>query len=315
MPLQSSLVHLGLAKETVQGTPVSPTVWVPVENNIKNEDVIHFIDDKSLMGAPVATIGQYAGPASSTVDWDANFYPEALGHAIMGLLGADAVSGTATPYTHVLTLSEAQPPSYTLSVYNGYNERQYPGSMIDELALKYATDGALVATTKWVGFPSVSGTTSTPVLPTDNPLLGWQASLQIATVANTRLIGFDWTGKRATKPVNTSGGTQAPTFVYAGPLDVTGKLTFAIDNETELDYLLNNTQPAVVLTLQAPNSGPSLAIQMSKCAFTKQATSYSKEWVEVDYDIVSVANSSDAGTGGPISPVKFTLINSQSTAY
>lgn len=315
MPLQSSLLHLGLAKETKQGTAVAPTTWFPVENNIKNEDINHWIEDKGLMGAPVDPIAQYSGPQYSEVDFDAMFYPIGLGNVLMALLGTDTMTGSATPYSHVFSLAQAQPPSYTLSVYNGFNERQYPGSMIDELQLKYATDGALTATTKWVGFPSsVLSTPSTPSLNNVDPFLGWQSSLQIAGAANTQLIGFDLTAKRGAKAQNTSDGKQQPNFVYAGPLSVDGKLTFAIKDDTELQYLLSNTQPTVTLTLTA-SSGDSLAIQMSKCAFSKTTPSYSKEWVEVDYDIKAMPNSTDAGTSGPISPIQFTLQNSQSTAY
>ncbi|QQE80932.1 phage tail tube protein [Alicyclobacillus sp. SO9] len=314
MPLQSSLLHVGMAKETTQGTAVVPSIWFPVQNNVKNEDINHWIEDKGLMGAPVDPIAQYPGPTYSEVDFDANFYPDALGAVLMGMMGVDTVTGSAAPYAHALSLASGQPPSYTLSVYNGFNERQYPGCLPSEVQLKYATDGPLIASTKWTGFPSAVGTTSTPTLPTLDPFLGWEATLQIAAAANTRLIGFELTAKRSTKAQNTASGSQAPTFVYAGPLAVEGKLTFAVDDDTELTYLLSNTQPATTLTLTAA-SGDSLAIQMSKCAFSKTTPSYTKEWVEVDYDIKAMPNSTDAGASGPISPVLFTLSNGQQTSY
>lgn len=315
MPLNSNLIHVGLAKEQTQGTPVDPTAWFPVENNIKDEDVIKWIEDKGLRGAPVDPIAQYQGPMSSSVDFDAMFYPESLGNALMALMGTDTVTGAAVPYSHAITLAQDQPPSYTLSVYNGFNERQYPGSMIDELQLKYAIDGALTASTKWIGFPSVVGVTSVPSFGMNDPFLGWESALTIAGAADTKLIGFDWTGKRKVIAQWAANNSQKPSFVYSSALGVTGKLTFAVEDDTELTYMLNNTQPAVSIVLTAPNNGPSLTIQMSKCAFTKKAPSYSKEFVEVDYDVTALPNVTDAGTGSPISPVKFILSNSQSTAY
>jgi len=315
MPLNSSLLHVGLAKETIQGTAVVPTVWFPVENNIKDEDVIKWIEDKGLRGAPVDPIAQYQGPISSTVDFDSMFYPESLGHVLMALMGVDTILGAANPYTHTLTLAQDQPPSYTLSVFNGYNERQYPGSMIDELQLKYAIDGALTASTKWMGFPSAVATTSTPAFGGNDPFLGWESTLTIAGAGNTKLIGFDWTGKRKVITQWAANNSQKPSFVYSSALGVTGKLTFAVEDDTELTYMLSNTQPAVTIELQAPNAGPSLTIQMSKCAFAKKTPSYSKEFVEVDYDITALPSSTDAGTGSPISPVKFVLTNAQSTTY
>jgi hypothetical protein len=36
--------------------------------------------------------------------------------------------------------------------------------------------------------------------------------------------------------------------VFLGPLEVTGKITFIMEDDTELTRFLNNTQPAIVLT-------------------------------------------------------------------
>lgn len=316
MPLSSSLIQVGLAKEATQGVPVAASIWIPVESNIKDEDVIKWIEDKGLRGAPVEPIAQYQGPISSTVDFTAMFYPDTVPNLLMALMGSDAVTGTAAPYTHTITLSAIQPPSYTLTVYNGFNQRQYPGCMIDDLQLKWAMEGAMTAAAKWVGWPSdaVSGAPSSAFSST-NPLLGWQASLTIGGAVNGRLLGFDWTGKRKGDIQWAANNTQKPSFTYAGPLGVSGKLTFAIADDTELNYMLANTQPSVVLTLTAPNGGPTLKIQMSKCGFNKKAPSYTKDYIEVDYDIMAMPNTTDAGVGSPISPVQFVVTNSQSAAY
>jgi hypothetical protein len=315
MPLQSSLIHLGLAKEVTQGTAVVPTVWIPVENNIKDEDVIKWIQDKSLRGAPVANFGEYQGPMSSAVDWDANFYPDTLGHVLMALMGTDTLTGAAAPYSHAFTLAQGQPPSYTQSVYNAFNERQYPGTMLDELQLKWAMGSALVASTKWVGWPSAVGTTSAPTIGTNAPFLPWQTAVTIGGAVNPRVIGFDFTAKRKGDVQFALNNSQKPAFTYVGPIDVSCKATFAIEDDTELTYMLSATQPSLVLALTEPSTNFTLTIQMSKANFQKKTPSYSKDYVEVDYDITAVANATDAGAGSPISPVKFTLVNAQSTAY
>lgn len=315
MPLTSSLIYLGVAKEVTQGTALAPTAFTPVDANLKDEDVTKWIEDKGLRGVPVDPIAQYAGPKSSTISADGMFYPDVPPNFLVALLGADTVTGTAAPYTHTITLKQAQPPSYTLSRYNGYNQRQYPGCMLDELALKWASDGAVTYTTKWLGYPSATATITAPAMGTSAPFLGWQAALTIGGSVNARLIGFDWTGKRKAEAQWPASNSQTPGFVYVGPLAVTGKLTFAIADDTELTYMLNDTQPAVVLTLTAPNAGPTLKIQMSQCAFSKYQPNYSKDYIEVDVDINAMPSAADAGAGAPISPVQFVLTNTQSTAY
>lgn len=315
MPIYSSLLHLGLAKEVTQGTPVAAASWLPVDANAKPEDVVKWIEDKGLRGAPVEPMAVYQGPMSSTFAADCMFYPDVPPNFLMALLGTDTLVGTVAPYTHTFTLAKVQPPSYTLSFFNGNDERQYPGSMLDELSLKWAIDGALMASTKWVGWPSVTTAATTPTIGTSAPFLGWEASCKIGGAVNANLIGFDWTGKRKGDVQWAAATTQTPKFTYAGPLGVTGKLTFVPEDETEFNYMVNNTQPAVLITLTAPNSGPTLVIQMSKVNFAKTTPSFSKDYVEYDSDIAAYPNATDAGTGAPISPVQFVLTNSQAAAY
>lgn len=315
MPLYSSKLHLGLAKETTQGTAVAAATWMPVKNNVKAEDVIKWIDDKGLRGAPAMTFGTYQGPMSSEAAVDGDlFWPIACGNLLMAILGQDTVAG-AGPYSHAFTLAAGQPPSYTLALFNGYEERAYPGSMLEELGLKFAVDGGLEWTTKWIGWQSQAATTTTPTIESDAPFLGWEAAITLGGTADVHLTGFDLTLKRKGDLIWAANDSQKPHATFLGPLDVTGKLTFAIDDDTELNEMLNNTQPAAVITLTQPSSGPVLAIQMSKCAFQKLTPSFSKDYVESDYDVTAIANATDAGSGAPASPCKITLTNTQATSY
>jgi hypothetical protein len=53
--------------------------------------------------------------------------------------------------------------------------------------------------------------------------------------------------KRSVTPVYGIASTQNPYQVFLDPLEVTGKITFMMENDTELTRFLNNTQPAIVL--------------------------------------------------------------------
>jgi len=315
-PLYSSRLHLGLAKEATQGTPVAAAQWVPVHNNAKIEDETKWIDDKSLRGSPAMTFSTWAGPKSSAGQFDSEAYPIFLGELLMALLGVDTVTGSANPYSHAFTLNAGQPPSYTLSFYNGFNERAYPGSMLEELQLKYAMDGALEFSTKWLGWPSSVVTTTTPAVEGTAPFLAWQAALTLGGTANGHLIGMDLTGKRKAEVLTPANDSQVPGATFVGPLDITGKLTFAIADDTEITEMLNDTQPSVsILFSQGVSPAPTLTLQMSKCAFQKVAESFSKDYVAYDFDVLAVANSTDAGAGAPVSPLKATLVNSQTAGY
>ncbi len=235
----------------------------------------------------------YEGLNSATYGWDGDFYPDLCPFLFLMLFGQDTVTGT-TNYTHKFQLAAAQPPGYTLSDFNVINERQFAGAMLEQLDLKFAVDGGLEYSAKTSSKSSVVATTTTPTFGTVLPLLGWQAALTIAGVANTDLIGFDMSIKRKSNIITTAQNTQAPKSIVLGPMSVTGKMTFAVEDDTEIGYYLNNTQPAVVITL-TQSANVVLTLQMSKCVMKKAAYSRSKDYVELDVNYEAVYNATDGG--------------------
>lgn len=304
MPKLTALTHLGIGKEATWGTAVAPTVWLPVKNP-KPEDVTKFIDDKGFRGTMAELYAKYPGLQNATYGWDGDFYPDVCPHLFMMIFGQDTVTGTTT-YTHKFQLSNVQPAGHTLSDFNGINERQFAGAMLEQLDLKFSVDGGLEYTTKANSKTSAIGTTTTPTYGTVNPLLGWQAALTIDGVSNADLIGFDLSIKRKADIVTTAQDTQAPKTIILGPMGVSGKMTFAVEDDTELNYFLQNTQPATVITL-TQSANVSLTLQMSKCAMSKAAYSRSKDYVELDVNYEGIYNATDAG------PMLIQVVNAVAT--
>jgi hypothetical protein len=93
-----------------------------------------------------------------------------------------------------------------------------------------------------------------------------------------------------------------------GPVEMTGKLAFAVNDSTELNYYLNNTQP--ILSTVFTSGSNSLTIVMSKCAFIKASVIDSgSPYIKVTSPIRAIRNSTDSGCG------KITLLNPKNTAY
>ncbi|WP_407310516.1 phage tail tube protein [Desulfosporosinus sp. SB140] len=303
MPIISYNSRAGLAKETTWGTAITaPTTWIPFKT-LKSEDDIKRVIDDGIRGNLSKDFASYAGVASAKYDLDGMVYPDVFGNLLLAILGQDSVSGTS-PYTHAFTLAATQPPSYTLTDYDGVNERQFAGSILQQLDLKFTTEGELSKSTKWVSkLSTLAGSIHTPTYGTVQPIVGYQAALTIAGAGNTRLIGGDLSLKRDVKFTFGANNSQSPTKVNVGKLEVTGKLDFEIDDYTELQYYLNATQPIVVLTF---TSGANiLTIQMSKCDFEKIAgIDRSQEMARVSASIRGIYNTTDAG------PIKISLVNS-----
>lgn len=308
MPIISYNSRMGLAKETVWGTAMTaPTVWCPFKT-LKSEDDVKRVIDSGKRGNLTKDFASYAGIQSSKADLEADVYPDTFGNFLMGLFGQDNVTG-ASPYTHTFKLSANQPPSYTLFDYDGINERVYAGAMVQELGLKFTSEGDLSKSVKYMCKASaVGGSVHTPTFTTVSPFIGYQAAINIAGSANTRVIGGDINFKRALKFTYGANNSVNPTKLNAGTVEITGKFDFEVDDYTELNYYLNNTQPIVSVSFTSGTNV--LTITMSKCDLEKiQGLDRSQDVVRVSANVRGLYNTTDGGPGA------VTLVNTQSTAY
>lgn len=288
----SALSYLGLSKETAWGTPVTAAKWLPVKTMSPVDDIKTIIDE-GKRGLAAKDFGLYQGTRLASLDYSGDFFVDVVPYLILAILGKDTVTGTA-PYTHNFQLDPA-PPSLTLQDYNGFNERQFAGARLSELGLKFTTDtGALEWTAKAMSKVSATTTKSTPTFGTTAPLLGWQASMTIGAVAVLRLLAFELTIKRTLKEIFGANNSQDPSNILAGIIEVTGKLTFDMQDDTELTHYLSNDQPAAVITL-TQGANVNLVITLTKCAFEKAQTDRSQEFVRLDAQIRGIYNVTDAG--------------------
>jgi hypothetical protein len=299
------LTWLGVGKETAFGTAVTPTYYVPFKD-VKPVDVIDYIKDQGIRGAMAQTYNVLAGPMHSTLDVSGETFPDNIGLFLLGILGKDTVTGTS-PYTHSFALARtAQPPSLTASYYDGTTERQFAGQILEEFTLKWADKSALEFSAKSQGVPSTTTTTGTPTPTTTIPFVNWGFTATLGGSAKLNLVGFDISIKRKLYVQHAANNTQAPTAIVAGPVEVTGKATFDKMDDSELTAYLTNTQPAFVLTGTQAGTNYGITIQMSKCAFLKDAVT-GKEVVQGDVDFEGIDNTTDNG------PCLIKLINAVAT--
>src|ERR1043166_6914561 len=108
--------YLGWAKETVQGTAVTPgTAWMPVDS-FAPEDKPTWLDDKALVGSMAETRGRIQGPIR--VEWAAGgpCYMDMIPWFLINALG-DVTDAAGPPATHAISLLNSgtgQPGSLTL---------------------------------------------------------------------------------------------------------------------------------------------------------------------------------------------------------
>ena len=315
--------YVGIAKETTKGTPVTPTIFIPVlANTLKPVDTYGALYDEGLRGSLVKNYNYIQGRGNSTFDFGGAAFADTIGFPIAGLLGEDVVSGSA-PYVHTIALknsataaADAQPASFTMTDFYSANVRAYAGQQFHDFSLKFTAEGLLEYDAKSTGWLSATASTPTPSFSTVLPTPVWYGTVSVAgtTVSNATTGNIDM--KRPVTPIFGIGNTQNPYQVFVGALEVTGKVTFLMEADAQLTNYLTNTQPALVFNWTQGSGASQTQIQatLTKGAYTLAAIERSKDFVEVTVDINAQGNLTDSGTVG-YSPIKWVIKNAVTTAY
>jgi len=124
----SRLATLGLAKESVAGTWLAPTVGIPFLKG-EYEDMYTELKDESIRGNDTVLQGMYQGVVHSEWQIDVLAYPDLFGHFLCGIIGPDTVtagvsttlSATTTAGATSITTAVSIPASSTIQIDTGAN--------------------------------------------------------------------------------------------------------------------------------------------------------------------------------------------------
>jgi hypothetical protein len=240
---------------------------------------------------------------------------------VYGKTGANRVGLT---YAHASTVAVVgatthtfkQNPSVALPTYSAtyFDTLNYWSSSyirFSELQVKIDPKGAVTLSTKATGFPTVPASSVTPAYTTYDPLLGWSWNMTAGGSTSTRGLTCDATFKRAVDAIAASDGTQAPREVFAGALEYDATLKAIYESTADINLYTQNTQLPFSVTTQQPitRGGQGLTLTSSKSAWTKGKRDMGQAYVQADYSISGVENSTDGGI------VQAVLTNWQTTAY
>ena len=320
---QSVRSYLGIAKEVTKGTVVAPTDFIPVaKDSLKPQDIIDPLYDQGLRGSNVLNYNYIPGRTRSTFDFGGAVFADTIGYSIAGLLGSVATTGASAPYTHTISLEnsltsdvDVQPISYTLTDFYAVDVRSYPGCQFSDFSLKFNADGMLEYDSKTTGWISTTVSDPTPTFSTVLPTPVWRGTVSIGGSAVTTAMTGNIDMKRPVTPIYGISNTQNPYQVFLGPLEVTGKITFVMENDSELLNFLNNSQPAIVLNWNYGSGASEVQIQatITKGAYTAAVIERGDDFVKVTIDLNAQSNTTDAGSTGGYSPIKWVLKNAKAS--
>jgi len=324
MSVQNSVrSYIGIAKEVTKGTAVAPTDFIPVmADSLKPADIIDPLFDKGLRGSLVENYNYIPGRTRSTFDFGGAVFPDTVGYSIAGIMGSVATVGASAPFTHTISLknsqatgADAQPISYTLTDFYAAECRKYAGIQFHDFSLKFNADGMLEYDTKATGWASASATTPTPSFSTILPTPVWQGTVSIGGSPVSYSVSGNLDITRPVTPIYGISQTQNPYQVFLGALDVTGKFTFIMEDNTELTRFLTNTQPAIVLNWAYGASAAAVQLQatITRGAYTAAVIDRGADFVQIMVDVNGLGNTTDAGSTGGQAPIKWVLQNAKAS--
>lgn len=310
---------VGLGKETTRGTIAAPTVYVPVKKLSFPNTMPHYVADQGMRGAAVRDYDMIATQIWSEPSYDGDVFADTIGYWIQMLLGEVATTGpTSGVYTSVFTTLNTppfQPPSYTISDYNGIQAKQVPGALVSELQLKFTATGLLEYSVKLVGFKEANVSTPSKTFSTEVVKPAWQGAVTLGGSSTTTLADGDITIKRTAEAVPSVNGTQDPAAIWAsGDISVEGKITLLYVDEVEYAKFLAGTSSSLDINFTTGAGGTLRTVQLH-CSKTKYTAAVpdravgSKGYVTVPFTFTAVANTTDVGASGGYGPVKLTLAN------
>lgn len=313
--------YLGIAKEVTKGTPVEPTDFIPVlASKLKPVDVIAPLYDEGLRGSLVKQYNYIQGRSNSTFDFGGPVFADTFGYALGGILGSVATTGSSAPYTHTISLknatsvgADAQPTAFTLTDFYAANVRAYPGIQIHDVNLKFTADGLLDYDAKGTGYLSDTASTPTPTFSTVLPYPTWIGTVSIGGTAIANSVDGNIEMTREVTPIFGISNTRDPYQVFLGALETKGKIKFVMENDNELTRYLTNTQPAITVNFAQGSGSTATQIQftVTKGAYTAAMIDRSSDFVQIEVDINSQANTTDAGASGGYSNIKWVLQNAK----
>jgi hypothetical protein len=289
---------------TLSASSLANATSISTAASIAAGSIIKIDSGANLEYAKVTAVSG-AGPYTLTVTTSNN--------GSVGLLYAHNSSvAVVSATTHTFKQSPSTAiPTYSFTVYDTTQTLGYAGAKFTDLQIKIDPNAAISLSATALAFPGTTQSLASETYSPYVPGLGWTwTQTQIGT-PTTRGKTLDLTIKRAGEAINSSDGTQGPREIFVGALECDGTYKAIFENQIDMNTFLNYTQGALVATISSPISmgGQSIAVTMSKSAWTTGKRDLGQPYVQADFNISGVYNTTD---GGAVSVV---LQNWQTTAY
>lgn len=248
---QASFGYFGFGKETVEGTDVDPTVFLPVKDvnfEIDNEP-IEVIEIRGNRQA----YSNFDGPLRPSANFTSAVYPhESTGMLLRGLFGSvtsalDAPSTTVYEHTYgdaasVPSFSLERSDTRTLGTGNVF--QRLNGAKVESIGFtaSYGEDVEMRVAMQALDFPTTPAAKPADYsnIPTMDPFLFSGAAVTVDGVANNFFKSVDFEFTNTLERQETLRGARTAYRIYEGGLSCSLSGTMAFEDQDMYDKLANS---------------------------------------------------------------------------
>ena len=290
---------------------IGPMAYMPLET-FDFEDTYDQLYDTANVGSEVRARNAQAGKRMSEFNCGGAVFTDTVGYVLGGIFGSEDVSGGG-PYLHKFgvlnvalsgsTLTPGQPVRYIVYDYDAFNTRLFCGRWT-EMTLTTDPKQLMKYTAKFMsrasGVAFGSGATPTTSYSGLAPTPAWYAYLNSNGAAIGTALESETTFSRMEpEAIPTASNNQDPWDIFVGGLQIKGKFGAIFDNDTQLDYYFNETQPSLAIVGDGGSPSYGLTTTMTKCNYEKAAPKQQgKSYVTQEIEFEAVGNSTDVTTAG-----------------
>lgn len=311
MPKAVNRTVMGLGVESVDGTAVVPSTYIPV-TSIVPKDTVTQLQDKGWRGSMVDAYDVQAGMITGSLDYDGDVFLDSIGYPLAGMMGDLVETGSAAPYTHkyaLLNSGQGQPVSQTITDFYAAGTRAYAGGRYSELDFKFSPDALLTYAAKMTTFGSATASAITPTFGTVEALVGWKGVVDIGGSVYAEMTDAEIDIKRTATPIKPINNSQNPSTIFVGPITVEGKATLVMEDDTYLTEYLTAAKTTLTFAF-TQSTGNSITFQMSKVNLSAADITRGKDYMELPISFKAFGNNTDIGASAGYGPLVVTLVNS-----
>ena len=307
--------YAGWGLESTRGQAASVTTFTPI-GDPKVEPKLTWIDDSALRGSPTMHYDQVPGVRFDNYSAKEFWYWDQSPNRIRAALGS---TDSVTASVHTIGLanvpqSGSQPPSYTIINDSVDNTYQMTGSQLADFTLTLGADAAVELATTWITNPYTTVASVSPVETAAHLAPAWNTSASIGNTVVSIIENFELDIKRNSAAIFTLGN-QGPYRTWAGPIDVSGKITAVVELGTNYNAnALTRDQQVMALQVIDPVTGYYTEFRMSATQWESPVITVGKAYLTLEADFVGVASTVDAVNGG-FSPIVTYTYNNISGTY